>query len=82
MKLKEKILFSVDQKDYDGGMVRYAAYAVSGLAYVFLEPGKKGEVVVSLEPKAAGAAYGKNALEKRFRAELADEKMRSAIADA
>jgi His-Xaa-Ser system protein HxsD len=80
--LTKKISVSVGLKDYKADDIRYAAYAVSGSAYVFLEPGKKGEITVTLEPKPAGAVQNHAALEKKFIAELKDEKMRSAIADA
>jgi len=75
-------LIRVSLKSYKADEVRYAAYAVSGSAYVFLEPGKKGEIAVTLEPKRGGAGQGTAALEKWFIAELKDEKMRSAIADS
>jgi len=74
--LAKKITIAVRSDKYKPETVRYAAYAVSGEAYVFLEPGKKGEVLVSLEPKQ-GAGAG---LKARFLSELKDEKLRSGIA--
>ena len=57
---------------------RYAAYAVSDEAYVFISSAGKGRVAVALAPKKGGVAGG---LKKRFLAELADEKLREAVSD-
>ena len=88
--MEEKILVNVKLKDYSIGVIRYAAYAVSGSSYVFLEPGKKGEIIVTIAPSHGRKITEDPALAKRilsdlqkgFAAELKDEKMRSAIADA
>lgn len=82
LKLEEKISVSVKLQDYNAGVIRYAAYAVSGSAYAFLEPGRKGEIIVTLEPRGDQSAKARAALEKRFRSELKDEKLRSGLADS
>lgn len=58
--------------------VRYAAYAVSGEAFVFIRTAGKDALEVELAPKA-GAAAG---LENRFLAELEDEALREKVSDA
>jgi len=80
--LKEKISVSVSLKKYKADTIRYAAYSVSGLAYVLLAPGKKGKIEVTFEPKPAASAGESAGLKKRFESELDDEKMRSEIADS
>jgi len=80
--LKEKISVSVSLKSYKADTIRYAAYAVSGGAYVLLGPGKKGEVEAAFEPKPNASAKYRAGLQKLFESELRDEKMRSEIADA
>lgn len=59
--------------------VRYAAYAVSDAAYVFIAPAGKGAAVLELTPKAAAPAPG---LARRFAEELKDEELRARIFDA
>lgn len=80
--MTEKISVTVGLDKYKAETIRYAAYAVSGAAYVLLEPGKKGQVVVTLEPRRDGAGMRDAGLKKRFLSELKDEKLRSALADA
>ena len=69
----------VGLKDYDLNTVRYAAYAVSDAAYVFITPAGKGAVCVEFTPKTGAAS---KELARRFRDELKDEKLRAAIFDA
>lgn len=88
--LKEKanssVSVRVSLKKYDLDAVRYAAHAVSGAAYVFISPAGRGTVAVkfTFKPRAAGGgpADAAKLLQSRFREELADEKLRAAIADA
>ncbi|MBU2573127.1 MAG: hypothetical protein KKH28_03505 [Elusimicrobia bacterium] len=47
----EKNIVKVGLKDYDLDTVRYAAYAVSDAAYVFITPAGKGAVAVEFTPK-------------------------------
>ena len=75
---KHLAAYSVSLSDFSLDVVRYAAYAVSDAAYVFVKPAADG-VTVEFTPKTASAE--KN-LVKRFREELKDEKMRAAISDA
>lgn len=75
----KKRAISVSLKEYDMDTVRYAAYALSGDYYVLLGTGKKDVVTAVFEAKP-GAVAGD--VSKRFRQELEDEKLRSAIGDA
>lgn len=75
----KKRAISVSLKEYDMDMLRYAAYALSGDCYVMLGTENKDGVTATFEPKP-GAAAGDIA--KRFKQELEDEKLRSAIGDA
>lgn len=81
MKNKEYKTISVKVSFKGQGLdaVRYAAYAVSDAAYVFIAPAGGAAVTVELTPKTAAAAKG---LARRFREELRDEKLRAAITDA
>lgn len=56
--------------------VRYAAYSLSGSAYVFLKPLAGGKVLAEFEPKPGVDARAAAALPARFRQELEDEKFR------
>ena len=78
--MKGKISVSVSLKKYTAGTIRYAAHAVSGLAYVLLEPGKNATIEAVFEPKPAASAGERAGLKKRFKSELEDEKIRSGIA--
>lgn len=73
------ISIRVDLKDQGLDVVRYAAYAVSDAACVFIKPAGKGAVTVEFSPKNAAAAGD---LSRRFRGELKDEKIRAAIFDS
>lgn len=75
----KKIRVRASLKGYGLDAVRYAAYAVSDAAYVFLAPAGGTAVTVELTPKTAAAAKG---LARRFLEELKDEKLRASIADA
>ncbi len=63
---------------YSLNAVRYAAYSLSGTAYVFIEPSGKGSVSVRFSPKAGRLPPGFPA---SFREALADEKLRERIFD-
>lgn len=69
---------AVSLRDYDLDTIRYAAYASSGAAHVFIRLDKPGSVVAEFPP--AGTVTGK-AIAASFRAELADEKLREAVSD-
>ncbi|OGS54916.1 MAG: hypothetical protein A3J79_10255 [Elusimicrobia bacterium RIFOXYB2_FULL_62_6] len=69
----------VSLKDNGLDAVRYAAYAVSDAAYVFITPASGRAVTVELTPKTEAAAKG---LARRFAEELRDEKLRARIFDA
>lgn len=66
----------VDLKKYSLDAARYAAYALSAEAFVFISRAGAGAVAVSLSPKGGGAGA---ALKGRFLAELEDEKLREKI---
>ncbi|MFA6434580.1 MAG: hypothetical protein WCW52_07790 [Elusimicrobiales bacterium] len=71
-------------KEHSPDTIRYAAYAVSGEAYVFIKP-EAGGTAVEFTPKSGnrGTESGTaKALLKRFQEELEDEKLRAAISDA
>lgn len=68
----------VDLKKYSLDAARYAAYAVSGEAFVFIRTAGKGALEVELAPRAGAAAGLKN----RFFAELEDEALREKVSDA
>ena len=75
-KQESKIIsVSVSFKDYDLDTVRYAAYAVSDAAYVFLKPAAGG-AAAGFVPKSPSSAKD---LAKRFKEELKDEKLRASI---
>lgn len=67
----------VDLKKYSLDAARYAAYAVSGEAFVFIRAAGKGALEVDLAPKAGAAG-----LKVRFLAELEDEALREKVSDA
>lgn len=67
----------VDLKKYSLDAARYAAYAVSGEAFVFIRAAGKGVLEVDLAPKAGAAG-----LKGRFLAELEDEALREKVSDA
>ena len=69
----------VSLKDRSLDVVRYAAYAVSDAAYVFIKPAGKSAVALEFAPKNSAAA--KN-LPRRFKEELNDEQKRAAIFDS
>jgi hypothetical protein len=68
----------VDLKKNTLDAVRYAAYSVSGEAYVLIAPLPKGGASVEFTPKP-GAAAGAAELKRRFLLELSDEKLRERI---
>ncbi len=68
----------VDLKKYSLDAVRYAAYAVSDEAFVFISTAGKDFVAVALSPRE-GAPLPR--LKARFLAELEDEKLREAVSD-
>ncbi|MHB0996261.1 MAG: hypothetical protein ACYC2I_07830 [Elusimicrobiales bacterium] len=69
----------VDLKKYSLDAARYAAYAVSGEAFVFVRAAGKSALEVELRSKSGGAAVG---LKSRFFAELEDEALREKVSDA
>lgn len=73
------ISIRVSLKDRNLDAVRYAAYAVSDAAYVFVRSAGKGAVTVEFTPKNGSPAKD---LSRRFQEELADEKIRAAIFDS
>jgi len=86
------VAVKVSLKDNVPDAIRYAAYAVSDAAYVFIKPARGGvtvEFTLKSGPRAAGRAArdetparaAKNLL-KRFKEELKDEKLRAAISDS
>jgi len=77
--MTEKISVRVSFSRYAPDTVRYAAYSVSGGAYVTLEP-SKGGMLVTLEPKRPASGAALTALKKKFTSELADEKLRAELA--
>lgn len=77
MRTERKITADIDAGKYGLAAVRYAAYAVSGSAYVFLTPLAGSRVRVELEPKPGAC---RASLLKRFRLELQDEKLRARVA--
>lgn len=78
--MKKKDVITIAVKTGAGGYsldaVRYAAYSLSGAAYVFLEPSGKGAVAVRFSPKSSSGLAG---LPAAFKAALADEKLRERI---
>ena len=83
---------TVSLKEYSLDTVRYAAYAVSDAAYVFIKPAGRG-ATVELTPKCLSQVTGRKSqakniartakdLVKRFQEELKDEKLRAAIFEA
>jgi His-Xaa-Ser system protein HxsD len=78
-KKNEPISIRVSLKERDLDAVRYAAYAVSDAAYVFIAPAGGKAVRVELTAKTAAQAPG---LARRFAEELADERLRARIFDA
>lgn len=71
------ISIKVDLKKYSPEAVRYAAYAVSGQAFVLVRGGGKDALAVDLNARNGQPPAG---LKARFLAELADEKLREAVA--
>ena len=69
----------VDLKKHSLDAARYAAYAVSGGAFVLVRAAGKAGLEVELRPKAGGSAAG---LKSRFLAELEDEALREKVSDA
>lgn len=67
----------VDLKKYSLDAARYAAYAVSGEAFVLIRAAGKDALEVELSPKA-----GASGLKARFLAELEDEALREKVSDA
>lgn len=67
----------VSTKDYPLGVIKYAAFALTGEAYVLLESAKNA-VSVEIAPKAPQSGALKR-LAARFKEELALEKIRSEI---
>lgn len=83
----------VNLKKHSLDAVRYAAYAVSGGAYIFMRSAGKGGIEVEFTPKARSQAAGRKPrtgnkagaakdFVSRFKQELKDEKLRSEIFDA
>lgn len=75
--MKNDIAIEVKLSEYKADTVRYAAYAVSGSAYVFLVPAGRDRVLVTLEPKPGRP--GGAGLKKDFLRELGDERLRAAV---
>lgn len=75
---KTTLCVKVDAEQYDLDAVRYAAYAVSDTASVFIKPAAGG-VTVEFTPRNSAAA---KTLLRRFKEELKDEKLRASIFDA
>jgi hypothetical protein len=69
----------VDLKKNTLNAVRYAAYSVSGDAYVLIKTLPKGGAAVEFSPKP-GSKRRPAELAKRFRLELEDERLRERIA--
>jgi His-Xaa-Ser system protein HxsD len=67
----------VNLKKYSLDAVRYAAYAMSGEAFVHISVDGRDTVSVALSPKGGGPAAP---LKARFQAELADEALREKTA--
>jgi len=70
----------VDFKNSSLCAVRYAAYAASGRAHVFLRPLRGGRVRVEFSPKP-GERVTAAELSRAFRLELADEKLRERVSE-
>ena len=80
-KRADKIIpIKVSLKKHSLDAVRYAAYAVSGAAFVFLKMAGKNAVTVELASKKNPSASSA-VLKHRFLSELADEKLREAVSD-
>jgi len=79
---KEKILSNsivnvrVDLKKYSLDAARYAAYALSGEAFVLVSQAGRDAVSVALSPKGGGSAAP---LKARFLRELDDERLREKV---
>lgn len=73
-------IVDVSLKNFSLCAVRYAAYAVSGRAHVFLEPLAGGRVRARFTPKPGSGARTPE-LARAFRLELADEKLRERVSD-
>lgn len=78
MKNNKRIRVLAPAADLDA--VRYAAYAQSGAAYVFLGSPSGGKVAVEFELKPGAPRSAAASLAGDFRRELADEKLRSRVA--
>lgn len=74
--MSKNISIQVSLKKYTPESIRYAAHSLGGEAYALLKPLPGGRVLVELTPRS-GAPAG---LERRFRAELEDEKLRERVA--
>lgn len=76
---KHLAVCNVKLSDFSLDAVRYAAYAVSGPVFVFLKMAGKNTVTVELASKKNPPAP-EAVLKSGFLAELADEKLREAVA--
>ncbi|MCX5792095.1 MAG: hypothetical protein NTY45_07755 [Elusimicrobia bacterium] len=75
--MTKTIILKVDLKKYSADAVRYAAYAVSGAAFVMVRGAGKTGMAVELSARDGKPPAG---LRARFLSELADEKLREAVA--
>jgi hypothetical protein len=73
-------IVDVNLKDSSLCALRYAAYAVSGRAHVFIKPLPGGRVRAEFSPKPGSGARPAE-LAAQFRLELADEKLRERVSE-
>ena len=71
-----KVSVRANLKTYSLDAVRYAAYSVSGAAYVFISPSGRDSVCVEFRSRDGASVSG---LPARFRTGLQDEKLREKI---
>lgn len=73
-------IVKINLKNFSLPAVRYAAYAVSGSAYVLLRTLPGGRVRAEFSPKP-GADVPAAELSRAFRLELSDEKLRERVSE-
>lgn len=73
-----EIVVGVPAREYPLSVVKHAAYALTGEAYVGLQT-VRGAVRVRLEPKSGSGDEALRALARRFREGLELERIRSAV---
>ena len=76
--MTKKSSVKISLKKYTLDAVRYAAYALSGEAFVMVKAAGPAGAEVLLTPKNGCSGAG---LKARFSAELADERLRESVAD-